>query len=667
MRNVSWVIALLVGFLLGLVTAGSLGIPGTGKRPAAPAPTVAPAPRPRAADESRTVYRVPVDGSPVKGPADALVTIVESSDFQCPFCKRAAPTLKQIEQAYAGKVRFVFKQNPLSMHPLAPGAAQAAEAARAQGGDEKFWAMHDALFEISPDLDQAHLEAAAQKLGLDLAKFRSDMASSATRDRIDRDQQLVTALGATGTPAFFINGRKIAGAYPFDAFKTIIDEELAKAQAMVKAGTPASQVYEQIIARGTTAPAQAPAADNAPPSQPAAPPVVYRKVPVNPDDPVLGAATAPVTLVVFSDFQCPFCARVEPSLKQLAQEYAGKIRFVWKHQPLPMHANAVPAAMAAEAAREQGKFWEMHDKLFAAQQDLTPAAFERYAQELKLDLARFKASMAASKGQGRIGADQALAGSVGVNGTPTMFFNCRQVVGAVPYPSLKAAMDEELKKADALLKGGKAGPGFYEKACDANLALAAAAPAAAAPAVEAPAAPAPTVAPDALGLRPDDPVRGNAKAKVTLVLFSDFQCPFCSRIEPTLSQVEQTYGDKVKVVWKHQPLPMHPQAVPAAEAAEAAREQGKFWEMHDKLFQNQQGLSPDAYAQYARELGLDMAKFEAARQSGRGRTRIQQDQAVAGRIGVGGTPTLFINGERVVGAVPFDRIKSVIDRQLAQK
>jgi protein-disulfide isomerase len=664
-KHVSWIVALVVGFGLGLVTAGSLGI-GGGKRPSAPAPapSFAPAPRARPADDAKAVYRVPIDGSPVKGPADALVTIVESSDFQCPFCKRATPTLKQIEQAYSGKVRFVFKHNPLSIHPLAPGAAQATEAARALGGDEKFWAMHDALFELSPALEPANLEAAAQKLGLDPAKFKAAMASAATRDRIDRDQRLVTGLGATGTPAFFINGRKIAGAYPFEAFKTVIDEELGKAEALVKSGTPAAQVYEAIIARGATAPAQAPS-QAAPPAPSAPPAAVYRKVPVGADDPVRGPADAPVTVVVFSDFQCPFCGRVEPTLKQLEQSYAGKVRFVWKHQPLPMHPNAVPAAIAAEAAHEQGKFWPMHDKLFAAQQDLTPSTYERYAGELGLDMARFKASVAAARGQARISADQQLAGSVGVNGTPTMFFNCRQVVGAVPYDSMKQVLDDEVGKAAALLKGGTAGAGFYEKACAANLALAptaAAAPAAA----EAP-PPAAAVAADALGLRPDDPVRGSKKAPVTVVLFSDFQCPFCSRIEPTLDQVQKTYGDKVKVVWKHQPLPMHAQAEPAAEAAEAAREQGKFWEMHDKLFQNQQALSPTAYSQYAKELGLDMAKFEAARQSGRGRARIQEDQAVAGRVGASGTPTLFVNGERIVGAVPFEQIKAAIDRQLARK
>jgi protein-disulfide isomerase len=667
-QHVSWVVALVVGFALGIVSAGALGV-GASRRSPAPS-AAAPAARPaRPVEDPRAVYRVPVDGSPSKGPADALVTIVESSDFQCPFCKRVAPTLKQLEEAYPGKVRFVFKHNPLSIHPLAMNAALAAEAARAQGGDARFWAMHDALFDASPALEEAGLYAAAQKIGLDLAQFKAALAAGAGRDRVERDQRLVTSLGATGTPAFFINGRKISGAYPLDAFKKIVDEELAKAEAMEKAGTPAAQVYDRIMQGAATAQvvtqptAAAPGPDaQRPQAAPGLPPAVYRKVTLRPDDPVRGEADAPVTMVVFSDFQCPFCGRVEPTLSQLQKAYAGKVRMVWKHQPLPMHPNAIPAAIAAEAAREQGKFWEMHDKLFAAQQDLNPATYERYAKELGLDLAKFKAAVAAERGKDRIAADQALAGSAGVNGTPTMFLNCRQVVGAVPYETIKTALEEELAKTTPLLKGGKAGPGFYAQACDANLALAAAAPAEAAPA-----APAPTLDAGALALRPDDPVRGNPRAPVTVVLFSDFQCPFCSRIEPTLTQVEKTYGDKVKVVWKHQPLPMHPNAIPAAIAAEAAREQGKFWEMHDKLFAAQQDLSPATYERYASELGLDLARFKAAVAASHGQDRIAADQALAGKVGVSGTPTLFVNGERVVGAVPFEQIKTVIDRQLARK
>jgi protein-disulfide isomerase len=239
-----------------------------------------------------------------------------------------------------------------------------------------------------------------------------------------------------------------------------------------------------------------------------------------------------------------------------------------------------------------------------------------------------------------------------------MFFNCRQVVGARPFDQLRATAEEELKKADAL-SGGKRDPAIYEKACKANLASAPAQPATAAAA--APGVPLP---PGALPIRADDPVRGNPGAPVTIVLFSDFQCPFCSRVEPTLARVEQEYGQKVRIVWKHQPLPFHPNALPAAEAAEAAREQGKFWPMHDRLFAAQQQLSPDLYERVARELKLDVAKFQDATRSGRGKARIAEDQRIAAQVGANGTPTMFVNGEKVEGAVPFETLKAVIDRKL---
>ena len=112
------------------------------------------------APAAEPVYRVPLEDSPQRGPKTALVTIVESSDFECPFCRRVAPTLKQIESTYGGKVRFVFKQNPLPMHANSLPAAKLAEEARAQGGDTKFWALHDKIFAL-PALDCASLEKVA--------------------------------------------------------------------------------------------------------------------------------------------------------------------------------------------------------------------------------------------------------------------------------------------------------------------------------------------------------------------------------------------------------------------------------------------------------------------------------------------------------------------------
>jgi protein-disulfide isomerase len=665
MKHVSWIVALILGLAVGFFAREALdGRPGRSRTPVAAAPNAAQPPRPaRPTEDQKAVYKVPVDGSAAKGPADALVTIVESSDFQCPFCKRVNPTLKQISDAYAGKVRFVFKHNPLPNHPQAFPAAMATEEARAQGGDAKFWAMHDALFEAA-SLDPAAIDAAAAKVGVDAAKVRQAIETRKYEARVTKDQQLVRGLGAGGTPTFFVNGRKVVGALPFESFKTVIDEELAKAAALVRAGTPAGQVYEKIIEKGATAPVMT--AGAAPQAAQAAPATVYRKVDVRADDPSKGAKNAKLTVVLFSDFQCPFCSKVEPTITQLLAAYPNDVRVVWKHQPLSFHPNALPAAVAAEAAREQGKFWPMHEKLFENQRDLSPATYERIAKELGLDVKRFQASIASGKHEARVKEDQTLANSVGANGTPTMFFNCRQVVGALPIDRMRPIVEEELKKADALLQGGKADAGFHAKACAAN--VAAAPTAAAVPtAAPVPIGFAPQGAPAKIDVRSDDPVRGNPKAPVTIVLFSDFQCPYCARVEPIMKDVEQAYGNKVKVVWKHQPLSFHPQALPAAEAAEAAREQGKFWPMHDRLFENQRALSPELYEQVAKELGLDVNRFKQSIASGRNRTRIQQDQAQGMSVGANGTPTMFINGEKVVGARPLDQLGPIIDRALAQR
>jgi protein-disulfide isomerase len=673
-HHVSWILALVVGFAIGWAANGAITPP---RAPSRAQPPTAPQRPARPTEDPRAVYKATLDDSPAKGPADALVTIVESSDFECPFCKRAIPTLKQIEDAYKGKVRFVFKHNPLPFHPRALPAAIAAEEARAQGGDAKFWAMHDALF-AAQSLDEAALLQAAKDARLDPAKVKEAIAADRHKDRIARDQKLVQSLGANGTPSFFVNGRKVVGAQPFPAFQAVIDEELKKAEALVQAGTPPAQVYAKIMERAATAPVYAPPPPGAQgaaageqaippaPAGPAAPPpapaTVYREVPVRADDPARGAADAKLTVVLFSDFQCPYCGRVEPSLAELEQALRGQVRIVWKHQPLPMHPQAVPAALAAEAAREQGKFWPMHAKLFSDQRALSPEIYARYAKEIGLDVRRFEQAVAAKRGEARIHDDQKLAGDVGATGTPTMFFNCRQVVGALPAERLKAIAEEELKKADQLLAGQRPGPGFYARACSANVS---AAPAAAP--VPAAVQPRPAAGPAAtIDVRPDDPARGSASAPVTVVLFSDFQCPFCARVVPTLEEVHKAYGDKVRIVWKHQPLPFHPNALPAAEAAEAAREQGKFWPMHDRLFAAQRELSPDTYQRAAKEIGLDLKRFQESLRSGKARARIQEDQTLASRVGASGTPTLFVNGEKVEGAVPFATLKAVIDRKLGR-
>jgi protein-disulfide isomerase len=166
----------------------------------------------------------------------------------------------------------------------------------------------------------------------------------------------------------------------------------------------------------------------------------------------------------------------------------------------------------------------------------------------------------------------------------------------------------------------------------------------------------------------NDPAIGGASAPVTIVEFSDFQCPYCQRAAPTLKRVRQTYGDKVRIVWKDFPLTqIHPQAFKAAEAAHCAEEQGKFWEFHDRLFGNQQALQPDDLKKTAADLGLDTAKFNACFDASKYAERVRDGVAAGTRLGVNSTPTMYLNGRLVSGAQPYEVFTAMIDEELSRE
>ncbi len=395
------------------------------------------------------------------------------------------------------------------------------------------------------------------------------------------------------------------------------------------------------------------------PQRPAGPPPSQVRNVATGDGYARGAKDYTVTIVEFSDYQCPFCSRVEPTIKQVMDQYGDKVRFVWRNEPLPFHPNAMPAAEAAMAAGAQGKFWEMHDLLFTNQRELSPANYEKWAQQLGLDMAKFKADLASHKYQAKIKADSDYAQQVGANGTPNFFIDGINIVGAQPFDKFKEILDKQVALAGELEKKGLKGEALYQAEIAENLKNQ--------PKVAAQPAGAPGPNPNerkdvAVG---KSPMKGSASAPVTIVEFSDFQCPFCSRVEPTIKQIEEAYGNKVKVVWKNNPLPFHPNAMPAAKAAMAAYKQGKFWEMHDLLFTNQRDLSPANYEKWAQQLGLDMAKFKADMASPAVEAEIKADADQARQVGAGGTPNFFIDGVNVVGAQPFDKFKQVIDDEIA--
>jgi protein-disulfide isomerase len=163
------------------------------------------------------------------------------------------------------------------------------------------------------------------------------------------------------------------------------------------------------------------------------------------------------------------------------------------------------------------------------------------------------------------------------------------------------------------------------------------------------------------------PVKGNAAAKITLIEFSDFECPYCSRGNQTAQQVLKAYPNDVKIVFKNLPLPFHNEAEPAAKAALAAGKQGKFWEFHDELFANQQKLGDAFYEETAKKLGLKVDQWKKDLASPEIAAAVKADKDEAERHEVRGTPGFFVNGIRVAGAYPFEHFKSIVDRLLAEK
>ena len=162
----------------------------------------------------------------------------------------------------------------------------------------------------------------------------------------------------------------------------------------------------------------------------------------------------------------------------------------------------------------------------------------------------------------------------------------------------------------------------------------------------------------------DDYVKGNKDAKVSIIEYSDFQCPYCGRQKATVDQILADYGDQVSYVFRHFPLSFHENAQKAGEAYECAAEQGKFWEMHNKLFENQSDLSVDNYKAWAKELGLNTSIFNDCLDSGKYTDKVKNGLTDGTKYGVQGTPATFINGQLISGAQPYENFKAVIDSLL---
>ncbi len=389
--------------------------------------------------------------------------------------------------------------------------------------------------------------------------------------------------------------------------------------------------------------------------------------------PYRGDPDAPLVMIEYSDFGCPFCSRyfvqTEPALDE-AYVRAGHLRVVFHDLPLAeLHPNAPAAHAASLCVADQGAelYWNMHAELFRAVEEWQAnpdpdTVFARLAEEVGADMAQYDACVADGSKAALVEERVTAAQSQGFNGTPSFQFvraadsGVFELVGAQPYDEFAGVIDTMLAgdMPQVAQESGQPEPGIPFWA-------------------------------SAEGLTPDperpgynmagDLYRGSADAPLTVVEFSDFQCPYCKQfVDETKAVLDETYVDTGQVLWvfKHFPLNIHPQAPAAGVAAECAAEQGQFWEMHHLLFERVGEWSIEdpspVFVDLAGELGLDVDTFTACLDDPTMMERVNADMA-EGAPYVRGTPTFIVlRGERgsiIPGALPADRFSSILDEELA--
>jgi protein-disulfide isomerase len=631
-------------------------LPQSPTSPGAPAATSSPLAQVganSAGGAQATAPEIPIDVHDAAwGSANAPCTIVTFQDLQCPFCGKSWQTLLELEKLYGrDRLRFVYKHFPLPFHDDAMPSARVAQAIFELKGPEAFRDFVTKVFNLHGNMSDAELRNLANAENVtnkDLDTLLLDQKSVAWK-KLDDDAVLARLLSVQGTPQFFVNGARIVGAQPIEEFRRVIDGELSAANSLRLAGTQSENIYsarvkanlavepeEERVAGGKSGDA---ADDES---------TVY-SVPVD-HQPTEGPDDAPVTIVEFVDYQCPFCRRVEATREQLLKKYGRQVRFVIRHNPLPFHPQALPAArLAIEVLKQKGNaaFWQAHRRLLQSEQ-LDDATLLGLADTLKLDHVRAKRVIETSAHQGLLDADEALAADLKATGTPYFFINGIRLSGAQPLEVFAKVIDEQLKKAQDLTRTGTPAATIYS-----TLMKKAVRP----DPFEHKAVPPPTA---------KNPQRGAVAAPVVIDVFTDFQCPFCSRVLPTLTELEHEFPGKLRIVYRSRPLPFHKQARPAAEAAlEAFRQKGNagFWKMFNRLFEVQSiygALELPELERYAKEQGLDVERFRHALNEHEHESEIAADETIADQQEISGTPACVINGIFISGAQPVGSFKQAV-------
>jgi len=334
--------------------------------------------------------------------------------------------------------------------------------------------------------------------------------------------------------------------------------------------------------------------------------------------------TAPTEyeIVLYSDFQCPFCRQFSQPIRDLMTKGVDGVRakVTFKNFPLSFHPDAQLAAQAAQAAREQGKFWEMHDLLFANQSAIKRDDLVGYAKKLGLDMHRFQKDLDSDRVKQAIATDQAEGTKLAVSGTPTFFLNGVSYSGTRSFDEMKRLLTKEQKRLQALTE-----------------------------------------------ITDNLMSRGPADAPVTLEFFADLESPVSRPAEAVIEELLRQYPDRIRLQFRSFPLAFHPQAPLAHEAAMTAAREGRFWEFASYILEHQDSLREQDLIAYAGHLGLDEQKFAQTLQDHRYAPRVDADVSDGFRRGIRGSPVVFVNAKRSDGVPSLKTLTEYVEAELAAK
>jgi protein-disulfide isomerase len=335
-----------------------------------------------------------------------------------------------------------------------------------------------------------------------------------------------------------------------------------------------------------------------------------------------GDSLPEATIQVFSDFQCPYCKTFATSVREIESKGIEGVntKVEFKNFPLGFHPFAQLAAQAAAAAGEQGKFWEMHDLLFANQQALGREALLKYAQILNLNMAQFTKDLDSDRIKKRIEADKAEGDSKKVQGTPTFFVNGKEYSGTKSVEELKKLVRADVGRKTALAE-----------ITDASMS------------------------------------KGPAGAAVTIEFFADLESPVTPIANHVLDELMAAYPANVRLQFRNFPLSFHPQAALTHDAAMTAAREGHFWEMANFVLDHQDSVREQDLIAYAGRLGIDQEKFAETIRKRKYTPRVDADVEDALRRGIRGSPVIFVGARRIDGVPSLKALIECVDAALAAK